>query len=743
MVQIIGWTLVHSFWQIGLIAILYWLSKISLKGRSANVLYWLAYAAISACLLTVIGTFAYIYFENLPIITSINSNQISDSIAPITSTILTSIDGFFAINLKTYLTFLFPYLVAFWAIGMLVFAIRFIVGLQKIRLIQNVESELISEFWQTKIKEYQHHLSIEKSVSVFLSKNVREPLTFGHFKPVVLLPIGLMTGLSTTAIETILIHELAHIKRHDYLMNLLQSVIEIILFYHPIIWWLSKEIRVNREHCCDDIVVAVSGNRDVYVETLTTLQWQKLKGGTPALAMGANGDTRDFSKRIKRMFGVEETITGNNRWWIIGILCFLIGGATIYQEKWNKWLAKNETGVDYPNYTYNFLIHKNTNFNDISTMFDELKVLGVKGAFKTSKNTTFCEGSTPEITYPIKGFYCRERGDTIFINIKNRAQTVLKLSFDKGFLNEPELIDLSNAESYNRFPELKTISNEEDYEQGLRDFQNFIKTISDQDSIKKGALGSTIHEQREALINTDELEEFTSSKDIRNYFDEVRPVTPMEVSTPPRETITKEEPQTIGKLFDGNFFNKGEKVMPIEQPKKYVFYNGFLKNRVAVDSILKNDASGIAPGSLKLFNGQPKFLLNNELEEQPKAILVGRTEPEIEGFDSVNNISIPKKIIKKDTLPNSKVFELKSMPTFDTTSVEEISILDKKPSLSSFSKIIFIVDGIVWDEDDVKKIKSEEVLTIDVKKGMSAKMLYGGEQVVIITTKKRANNKKQ
>jgi beta-lactamase regulating signal transducer with metallopeptidase domain len=84
-------------------------------------------------------------------------------------------------------------------------------------------------------------------------------MVIGWLKPAILLPVGCMAGMSLLQIEAILAHELAHIRRHDYLVSLFQSVVETLLFYHPAVWWVSSQIRREREHCCDDLAVAVSG----------------------------------------------------------------------------------------------------------------------------------------------------------------------------------------------------------------------------------------------------------------------------------------------------------------------------------------------------------------------------------------------------------------------------------------------------------------------------------------------------
>jgi GWxTD domain-containing protein len=121
------------------------------------------------------------------------------------------------------------------------------------------------------------------------------PVLIGYLRPVVLLPLGCLAGLSTAQVECILLHELAHVARHDYLVNLLQSVVEGLLFYHPAVWWVSHVIRTERENCCDDRVVELTGNARVYAATLATLEQRR------ALAPALAATDGNLMKRIRRL----------------------------------------------------------------------------------------------------------------------------------------------------------------------------------------------------------------------------------------------------------------------------------------------------------------------------------------------------------------------------------------------------------------------------------------------------------
>ena len=124
-------------------------------------------------------------------------------------------------------------------------------------------------------------------------------MIIGYFKPVILLPASLLTQLSSQQVEAIIAHELAHLHRHDYWINLLQSVVEVVLFYHPAIWWMSSVVRTEREKCCDDLAVQWCTNPVVYAQALAaTAEWQ---ASPPVLAL-------TFARRSGLLARVERLL---------------------------------------------------------------------------------------------------------------------------------------------------------------------------------------------------------------------------------------------------------------------------------------------------------------------------------------------------------------------------------------------------------------------------------------------------
>jgi GWxTD domain-containing protein len=150
--------------------------------------------------------------------------------------------------------------------------------------------------------ELKAGLGIVRPVRLMHSAMVQVPTVIGWLRPVVLIPVGCLTGMSQVQIAAIFAHELAHIRRHDYLVSVLQSVVEAVLFYHPAVWWVSKQVRKEREDCCDDLAVRTSGDSLAYAKALSLLE--EHRSTYPAVSLGANGGV--LVMRIKRLLGYEE-----------------------------------------------------------------------------------------------------------------------------------------------------------------------------------------------------------------------------------------------------------------------------------------------------------------------------------------------------------------------------------------------------------------------------------------------------
>ena len=197
------------------------------------------------------------------------------------------------------------WLVRIWMAGVVLFALRgtggFIVMQRLRRLAISPASGELLRVCET----VREKMEISQAVRFCRSAALQVPAVVGGLRPIVLLPISAITGLSDAQIEAIVAHELAHIQRLDYFVNLFQVFAETVLFYHPAVWWLNQRIRSERENCCDDVAIAVCGNRLEYVRALTHLESLRI---TPKFAMAANGSP--LKARVRRLLGMAEETEG-------------------------------------------------------------------------------------------------------------------------------------------------------------------------------------------------------------------------------------------------------------------------------------------------------------------------------------------------------------------------------------------------------------------------------------------------
>lgn len=308
LVQAIGWALLHAVWQGLLIAIVLRLLLLLIPNRRAVLRYGLSVGAIFLMLLWAAVT----CWQHLPDEGSLLSAEITplaiDVIPDSTevlypseeSTVETS--ALSLTDVSKTLQPLLPYFVGLWLIGVMLWSIRFMGSMLYLYRLPRQHVRQPDATWQRKLRSLQKQLALSKRVRLLISAKIQEPLTMGFLKPVILIPASLLSNLPPEQIEAILLHELAHIQRADYLINLLLSIVEILFFYHPAYWWISRQVKQEREHCCDDQVLKRSGDHVTYAQALIAVQRLSLTHQNH-LVMNFSGNKSQFSFRIHRLFG--------------------------------------------------------------------------------------------------------------------------------------------------------------------------------------------------------------------------------------------------------------------------------------------------------------------------------------------------------------------------------------------------------------------------------------------------------
>ena len=318
----IGWALVHLLWQGVLVAAILAATLALLQRQSANARYLAScgalillvalgiatgYRAYDPAASPVMPAAVAAYIDDSPHDATTGEPQVSAAEAPASAS--TMWQNLF-VSAVTIANAHLAQIVAIWLAGVVILSARLIVGWIGAHRLTTRRSHAASDQWIQSLNRMCDSLRLRRSIALLESAAVEVPTVIGWLRPAVLLPVASLSGLSIQQIEMVLAHELAHIRRHDFIVNLLQSVIETLLFYHPAVWWISGRIRTEREHCCDDLAVAVFGDPVQYARALTRFEELRLDAQS---VVAANGGS--LIERIHRLvLARAESANWSSRW---------------------------------------------------------------------------------------------------------------------------------------------------------------------------------------------------------------------------------------------------------------------------------------------------------------------------------------------------------------------------------------------------------------------------------------------
>jgi GWxTD domain-containing protein len=281
--QTMGWTLLHSLWQAMVISL-----ALSLV-RSARIRYRAACLALLLSLTAFGATFLALASSDLP-----SSRAFQTTYFPAWRMAAVLSPNSLQHSLFTAAI---PWLTPLWIVGALTLCVFHLAGRLELSRLRSTGVCTAPQQWQNSLARLAAAVQVSRPVQLLESCLVKTPVVLGHVRPVILLPLGLLSGLPAEHMEAILLHELAHIRRCDYLINTLQRLAEALCFYNPSIWWISHVIRVERENCCDDLVVAMQGDPRAYACALARLE--ENRSAIPLSALAASGGS--LMKRIRRL----------------------------------------------------------------------------------------------------------------------------------------------------------------------------------------------------------------------------------------------------------------------------------------------------------------------------------------------------------------------------------------------------------------------------------------------------------
>ncbi len=333
----IGWVLLHFLWQGTVIATVWSIVRVLLRTCEAKTRYAVACGLLGMMVMAPIITLVWLEPSSATR-PGVVSNAVSGLSALSTadpmvdSWIVPAIGERVLAGIEQGLS----WLVAVWCLGVSALSVRLLRGYWSVRSVATRQARPMDAAWRDRLTELRRRLRVSRPVLLFESVLIEVPAVVGWFRPMILVPASSLSGLTPAQLELILAHELAHIRRHDHWVNLVQVLVETLLFYHPAVWWISRDIRAERELCCDDLAVAACGNPLAYARALTTLEGLR-RAPVPLVVGAGDGSLIDRIRHIVGPSGSTATdwrrATGSALL-AVGMLLFVAGiGCLIFSPR--------------------------------------------------------------------------------------------------------------------------------------------------------------------------------------------------------------------------------------------------------------------------------------------------------------------------------------------------------------------------------------------------------------------------
>ncbi|MCF6404568.1 M48 family metalloprotease [Chitinophaga filiformis] len=315
--QAFSWMLVHSLWQGLLLAVITAILLQFTKRAAAQLRYNIIFIQFVLFILACIWTF----FRGMsgPSATMVPlAGAFSQNASQLLHIHVINIQQF-ADACAVYISSHASLLVLVWAIFFTFRSFRMVQGLIYLQRARHQYTDATAD-WQERLVLLGRKLRINNSIRLLESARVKVPMVMGHLKPVILMPAGLLTGLPVEQVEAVLLHELAHIRRHDYIVNLLQTICETVYFFNPGLLWISGLLRDEREHCCDDIALGQTGNKREFIQALISFKEHALYSHSSAVAFP--GKKNQLLQRVSRIINnkYQPLGTGEKVFFMAGIL---------------------------------------------------------------------------------------------------------------------------------------------------------------------------------------------------------------------------------------------------------------------------------------------------------------------------------------------------------------------------------------------------------------------------------------
>jgi beta-lactamase regulating signal transducer with metallopeptidase domain len=344
--QALGYGLVHTIWQVAILWIIYYAINFCFHCK-ASIKYWIAVSIQLVGFFWFMAT-VYFYFKEFSQLynpTNFDTIGVFSTWLPENNYSYTN----YALHILNKAESLIPYLSLAYLFILPLIVFRWTTMYYKTQQLRNTGIGKINIDARLFVKTTSWQLGIKKEVTIFMSNYVTTPITIGFLKPLILVPIACINNLSTTQLEAILLHELAHISRKDYLINLLLSVLETVLFFNPFVQLLSKQIANERENACDDLVLQFKYQPAIYAEALLQIAYLQT---VPAIAMAASKSKPELLQRVRRMVNKNYSSTNYRNQLLLLLLLSILFISTTFLFPFNQLSNKKKLASVATNNNY-------------------------------------------------------------------------------------------------------------------------------------------------------------------------------------------------------------------------------------------------------------------------------------------------------------------------------------------------------------------------------------------------------
>ncbi|MGN6730236.1 MAG: M56 family metallopeptidase [Rhodanobacteraceae bacterium] len=322
-VQVVGWTLLHFVWQAGLVGVCHALLRRCLpRGEARYLLGMLALVALALCpVLT-----AWRLFGAMTAVAQTGIGPVTAVFGAAPRWAANATPGW-----QTALVAAMPWLVLVWSCGVLLLSLRVWRHWRQLRAL--VRAARILPVWQERLHALSQRFGLRRGVRVLSSARVATPTLIGWIRPVILLPLAVSSGFPVAQVEMILAHELAHLRRFDHFANLFQVILETLLYYHPVVHWISREVRNERELCCDALALRVTGGNGHALAT-ALVELEEFRERNAGLTLAASGGV--LLERVWQITGPPREIDKRQTGRLVGAFSALLLTALLLALLWRQ-----------------------------------------------------------------------------------------------------------------------------------------------------------------------------------------------------------------------------------------------------------------------------------------------------------------------------------------------------------------------------------------------------------------------